>query len=206
MFSMFVDSGLKVEQPEKKYSEDELFEVEISDLSITNIGFAVFLKPKSENSSKVVPIFIGPLETHSISTALDGSTPERPNSHDLFIQLFEAVDIHIVRIVIDNIDGSLFYASISLKEKDRIHVVDSRPSDAIAIALRSQCPIYIHQKVYEKAAVTIGANEKDQNINQQQVNSKVENLRNQLQQAVEQELFEKAAQLRDQIKKIESEN
>ena len=101
------------------YSEDNLLEVQISDLSITNIGFAIFLKPKSTNTTKVVPIFIGPLETHSISTALDGSVPQRPNTHDLFLQLFKQVKLEVVRIIIDNLDGSLFYASILCLWQDK---------------------------------------------------------------------------------------
>ena len=188
------------------YSEDNLLEVQVSDLSITNIGFAIFLKPKSTNTTKVVPIFIGPLETHSISTALDGSVPQRPNTHDLFLQLFKQVKLEVVRIIIDNLDGSLFYASIYVygKTNSEIHVVDARPSDAIAIAIRSEAPIFIHERVYQKAAVLIGASEKEKKV--EVGGSQIESLRIQLQQAVDKEQFEKAAKLRDIIKEIETEN
>ncbi|EMJ90092.1 bifunctional nuclease domain protein [Leptospira meyeri serovar Semaranga str. Veldrot Semarang 173] len=56
----------------------EFYEVKISDISLTNVGFAVFLRPKDSEDKRVVPIFIGPLETHSITTVIDGTKPPRP--------------------------------------------------------------------------------------------------------------------------------
>ncbi len=186
-------------------ADDNLLEVHISDLSITNIGFAIFLKPKSSTTSKVVPIFIGPLETHSISTALDGTVPQRPNTHDLFSQLFKQAQLEVSRIIIDNLDGSLFYASIFVRGKtnNELHVVDARPSDAIAIAIRSEAPIFIHEKVFQKAAVLIGSS--DRNADEETGGSQIELLRIQLQQAVDKEQFEKAAKLRDLLKEMETE-
>lgn len=74
---------------------DGSFEVTVSDVSITNVGFAIFLRPidkKIAESDKVVPIFIGPLETYSISSALEGAPPPRPNTHDLIINMLSEME------------------------------------------------------------------------------------------------------------------
>ncbi|MCB1318579.1 MAG: bifunctional nuclease family protein, partial [Leptospiraceae bacterium] len=135
---------------------ENAFEVTISDVSITNVGFAIFLKPTSDSSARVVPIFIGPLETYSISSALDGVTPPRPNTHDLMIQMIRELEARILHVVINDIIGNVFYARIVIQSEDGIVELDARPSDSVALAIRSKCPIYMNEKVYKEAAVTIG--------------------------------------------------
>ena len=135
---------------------ENAFEVTISDVSITNVGFAIFLKPTSDSSARVVPIFIGPLETYSISSALDGVTPPRPNTHDLMIQMVRELEARILHVVINDIIGNVFYARIVIQSEDGIVELDARPSDSVALAIRARCPIYMHEKVYKEAAVTIG--------------------------------------------------
>ncbi len=195
---------------------DNLLEVNISDVSITNVGFAIFLKPTQPGFNKVVPIFIGPLETYSISNALDGVIPPRPNTHDLVVNMLQEMESHIMHVVINDIIGSIFYARLVIKTEDGVVELDARPSDSVAIAIRAKCPIYMNAKVYQEASVSIGEETPpdDEEIKEstppvkteQGSKSKLEQLKQQLQEAVKEENFEKAAILRDKINKIAQEN
>ena len=189
--------------------DDELLEVSISDVSITNIGFAIFLKPLNTTSEKVVPIFVGPLEAYSISSALDCiMPPPRPNTHDLMIKVFEEIEAQILHTVINDIIGSIFYARIVVKVGEKVVEFDARPSDSIAVAIRSKCPILIKKNVYEDASVRIENEPRDElgKKPEYKPKSKLERLQQQLESAVEIENFEEAAKLRDEINKISHEN
>lgn len=178
----------------------ELIEVKISDITLTNVGFAVFLKPKDYNDSKVIPIFIGPLETHAITSVLDGITPPRPMTHDLFMMVVPALGAQIIKVTIDEIIDNTFYAKISVRKDEEIFVIDARPSDSIALALRAGAPIYITQKVLEEAGVVM----KEGEISDKEERNKtqLEVLEENLQNAIQTEDYETAAKLRDQIKRI----
>lgn len=188
-----------------------MLEVTISDVSITNVGFAIFLKPTMPNYNKVVPIFIGPLETYSISSALDGVTPPRPNTHDLILSMVGELEVKVLHVVINDIIGNVFYARIVLQTKDGVIELDARPSDSVAIALRAHCPIFMNEKVYQEAAVILGeeaATEKEEpeEVPEEAPRSELERMQIDLQKAVDEENFEKAAMLRDQIRAMTQEN
>ncbi len=194
-----------------------MLEVTISDVSITNVGFAIFLKPQNSNAQKVVPIFIGPLETYSISSALDGVTPPRPNTHDLIVSMMGELEARVLHIVINDIIGHIFYATIVIQTDDGITELDARPSDSIAIAIRSKCPIYMNEKVYNEAAVVIGENgeespatpEKEGEVVSEEPltpRSELDRMQQKLKTAVDQEDFEEAAVLRDKIRELQQEN
>ncbi len=201
---------------------ETMFEVTISDVSITNVGFAIFLKPVESTSNKVVPIFIGPLETYSISSALDGVTPPRPNTHDLMINMLREMDSRILHVVINDIIGNIFYARIVIQSEDGIIELDARPSDSVAVAIRSKCPIFMNEKVYREASVVIGDEGKSQEPGESAPEeeepaaasgssspgpqSELERMKQDLQRAVEMENFEEAAKLRDEIKRLLHEN
>jgi len=200
---------------------DNLMEVTISDVSITNVGFAIFLKPTESTSSRVVPIFIGPLETYSISSALDGVTPPRPNTHDLIINMLSEMEARVLHVVINDIIGNIFYARIVIQSEGGVLELDSRPSDSVAIAIRSKCPIYVNEKVYRESSVVIGEENKEkgevveteirEEIENREsgkenflrlssgMSSEIEDLKKELQKAVDEENFEEAARLRDLI-------
>ena len=194
-----------------------MLEVTISDVSITNVGFAIFLKPQNSTAAKVVPIFIGPLETYSISSALDGVSPPRPNTHDLIINMLSELEMRVLHIIINDIIGHIFYARIVLQTGDGIVELDARPSDSIAVAIRAKCPIYMNEKVYNEAAVVIGeeasetAAEEDsgpvpENIPEELGLTELERMRQALHRAVEEENFEEAAILRDKLRDLQQEN
>lgn len=193
---------------------DDLMEVTIADVSITNVGFALFFKPVGSTSPKVVPIFIGPLETYSISSALDGITPPRPNTHDLMINVFKQMEARLLHVIINDIVGNIFYARVIVQHEDRILEIDARPSDSVALAIRAGCTIYMHEKVYRDAAVVIGEEgetaEKAEASPPAEPGSEgrpeLERLQEQLQRALENENYEEAARLRDRIRDLSQGN
>jgi bifunctional DNase/RNase len=96
-----------------------------------------------------LPIWIGAAEAHSIASELEARTPIRPNTHDLAQRLIEGLDGTVRRIVVTDLRGGIYYARIDLDQGDRQVSIDSRPSDAIAIALRLDAPLFVRDRVFE---------------------------------------------------------
>ncbi|HHV43793.1 MAG TPA: bifunctional nuclease family protein [Firmicutes bacterium] len=100
-----------------------------------------------------IPIVIGPAEANAITIQLEGIQPPRPITHDLIASMLEALGAKIVKVVITDLRDETYYARIYIEtDKGQIDV-DARPSDAIALALRTDCPIYISEQVAAKAMV-----------------------------------------------------
>ncbi|HRG46040.1 MAG: bifunctional nuclease family protein [Leptospiraceae bacterium] len=188
----------------------DLIEVKISDITLTNVGFAVFLKPKEETAdSKVVPIFIGPLETHAITSVLDGITPPRPMTHDLIMMFIPVLGAQVIKVTIDEIIDNTFYAKISIRKDEEIFLIDARPSDSIAIALRAEAPIFITQSVLDEAGVVMKGGEIPSESGLDELTpvepvprTQLQILEESLSVAIKNEDYESAARIRDQIKKI----
>ena len=132
--------------------------VRIENISLSNLGFIVFLKKDGDNN--VLPICIGAMEAHSIAASYNNQQFPRPLSHDLFKNVLNTLDCKVLKIhVTDLIDGT-FYARIFIKKGNKELDIDSRPSDAIALALRFSAPIFVHSDVLKTAAVNM-SQEKD---------------------------------------------
>lgn len=110
-------------------------------------NFLVLLMDDEEK--KVLPISIGPLEAQAIALVLQGETPPRPLTHDLLKTVCENLNAKLEKIVITDIRESTFYAEVYLSQNDQSIIIDSRPSDAIALALRFDSPIYMATKMVE---------------------------------------------------------
>ena len=103
-----------------------------------------------EENKEVLPIWIGKFEANAICFILEGITPPRPMTHDLTKSILDTLDIKIISIVINNLKENTYYAKIHMSSHGSEVVVDSRPSDAIALALRSSAPIFVSEDVLEK--------------------------------------------------------
>ncbi|OGW44326.1 MAG: hypothetical protein A2132_01920 [Nitrospirae bacterium RBG_16_43_11] len=103
-----------------------------------------------EENKEVLPIWIGKFEANAICFILEGITPPRPMTHDLTKSILDTLDIKIISIVINNLKENTYYAKIHLSAQGSEVVIDSRPSDAIALALRSSAPIFVSEDVLEK--------------------------------------------------------
>ncbi len=115
----------------------------------------VLLKPLFEElgESRVLPIWIGEQEATSILIAVSGVAAPRPLSHDLMKTLLEALDADVVQVEVERIDGGTFYAAVTLRGPNGTHLVDARPSDAIALAVRMDAPLFVSDEVLAEAAI-----------------------------------------------------
>ncbi len=109
----------------------------------------IILKDIEEKSA--LPIWIGLIEASAIATELEKIELSRPMTHDLFKNVLKALKVQVVKITINDLHDNTFYASIYLKQGDKEIEIDSRPSDAIAVALRTGATIFVEEKVIEKS-------------------------------------------------------
>ena len=115
-------------------------------------AYALLLE--SEGDKRKLPIVIGAFEAQSIAIALDKMTrPPRPMTHDLFATVMESHHIVLTEVLIRDLQDGVFYAVLVFAKGDDVRMTDARPSDAIALALRADCPIYAHQSVMDKASM-----------------------------------------------------
>lgn len=134
-----------------------MIEVRIASLALdprTNQPVIV-LKPLLEpaGQSRVLPIWIGHPEATAILLALEGAVPPRPLTHDLMKGMLEALDTYVERIEVTRVEEGTFYAAIVLRAEERSRIVDARPSDSIALAIRMGAPIFVADEVFETAAI-----------------------------------------------------
>lgn len=103
---------------------------------------------------RYLPIWIGIYEADAILIALEKINVPRPMTHDLLKSILETLGVSIERILIHNIQNNTFYARISLTRGEEEWEIDARPSDAIALGLRAECPIFVSEKVIVEASIT----------------------------------------------------
>ncbi|MGE3542296.1 MAG: bifunctional nuclease family protein [Kofleriaceae bacterium] len=127
-------------------------EAEVLRLSETDGGAAVMLVV-GELPDKIVPIFIGINEAAAIQLRLDGTSAPRPLTHDLLDSVLARLGATIVQVQIDELRDSTYLGSIIIRDRGRTFRLDARPSDSIALAIRSRAPIYIARSVVDHAAV-----------------------------------------------------
>ena len=179
-------------------------------------AYALFLE--EDNGLKKLSIVIGACEAQAIAIGLDKNiNSPRPLTHDLFLSIAEKSDLLLDKIIIHKLEKGIFFSSITFfnKTSNKSFVIDARTSDAIAIAIRFNAPIYTYKKILEKAKNYL----KDQALNPQEKSSNIEleasgndlekdneisreKLEQQLEIAIKNEDYELAAKIRDQIKKI----
>ncbi|MDY6932285.1 MAG: bifunctional nuclease family protein [Halobacteriota archaeon] len=107
----------------------------------------------SDEQGNSVPIYIGVAEAISIKSALMNETTPRPMTHDLMVSLIGCLDGTVARILIDDLDEGVYYARLFIKKNGSQKELDARPSDCIALALRSDAEILVSESVFEKAAL-----------------------------------------------------
>lgn len=113
-----------------------------------NNAFIVILKDEEE--VEILPIWIGKAEAHSINVALEGVPSPRPMTHDLIKSILDSLDVKVISIVVTDLKESTYFAKIHLMYRDAEYTVDSRPSDAIALALRTNAPVFATEDVIKK--------------------------------------------------------
>lgn len=173
-------------------------------------GGAYALILREVHGSRRLPIIIGAAEAQSIALEMEGIKPPRPLTHDLMKNIIASFGGELTDIVIDDLRDGTFYAKLNIDSQQ----IDSRPSDAIALAVRYGVQIYVASTVMDEAAFVPEEEDEEQQApapkqpksKQQQQNpkmSKLEQLHQQLKEAIEKENYEKAAVIRDEIRKLE---
>ncbi len=133
-------------------SSDELIRMEVKGLMMDPSSNVPIVILRDDESSRFLPIWIGVFEANAIALQLEGIEPPRPMTHDLMIGLLNHLETEIVQVVISALENNTFFARIIIKLDGQESSVDSRPSDAIALALRAAAPIYVADAVLSKAA------------------------------------------------------
>lgn len=138
-------------QPKMAKSNNTEVEVKIYSLATTANECIVFLEEIIGN--RLLPIWIGLAEGQAIAIRFAGVVLPRPLTHDLLLSTFKSLGWVVHRIVVNDLKGNTFYAKIHLHKNSQECVLDSRPSDAIAVAVRAGCPMYIEEKVFQRCQV-----------------------------------------------------
>ncbi|MBF0275003.1 MAG: bifunctional nuclease family protein [Nitrospinae bacterium] len=129
--------------------EEKLIEVIVHGVVVDAISNSTILLLTDHDKEKLLPIWIGTFEAISISQALEKQIPERPLTHDLITNILSDTGLTLNKVVIFSIKNNTYHSYLSLQTKDeRIIRIDSRPSDAVAVALRTNSPIYVSNEVY----------------------------------------------------------
>ncbi len=169
-----------------------------------------------EGGERRIPIIIGSVEAQSIAIKLEGLAPPRPLTHDLFHNFAKAFNIDIVEVVIYKLEEGIFYSELLCKRESEILHIDSRTSDAVALALRFNCPIYTYDEIMDKAGIVLDFENdddesfeveiKDHETSKEYAASTIGELKKMLDDAVKKENYEKASKIRDEIKSREKKN
>jgi len=117
-----------------------------------NNSYIVVLK--DDTGKKLLPIWVGASEGNSIALAMSNVKAARPLTHDLLVNIFDRLEVEIARVVISDLIDNTFYASLYLLQNNKEFHIDSRPSDAIAIAIRIGAPVFVEEEVLSKQDTT----------------------------------------------------
>ena len=186
--------------------------VELQVINITNsqaqIGaFAMLLG--EVDGERQLPIIIGPAEAQATALYLKGVKTPRPLTHDLFTTSLTVLGASLIRVLIYKAKDGIFYSYIYLKKDEEIIRIDARTSDAVALAVRADCPILIYESLLEQECLRMSAEKRNRSEETEDDEESEEehssaaptslSLEEALQQAIKDENYELAAQIRDQI-------
>lgn len=192
----------------------DLIQVDIIGLSTSpSSGGAYALVLGEVGGNKRLPIIIGASEAQAIALELEKIDPPRPMTHDLLREVFRSVRANISEIVIDELREGTFYAKIRYEFEGEEQELDARPSDAVALAVRVDVPIFVEMKVLEEAGIpteeenespSVPIRSQEQRLKEKKSapKSNLERMQAELEKAIEDEEYEKAARLRDEIERL----
>ena len=164
-----------------------------------NRSYAVILKELA--GDRKLPVLIGAYEAQAIAMAMEYMETPRPLTHDLIVNIVKGINSKLSAVKITRLDEGVFYSILDLQSKDLGHFeIDSRPSDALAVALRMHVPILVAEEIMAEAIWEEKLEHVEEDI---QGEPKADLLERQLQKAIDKEEYEMAARIRDKINKIE---
>jgi bifunctional DNase/RNase len=143
-------------------------------VSFDLVGKQPIVLLKTADGNKFLPIWIGHPEAAAILMKLQSQAPPRPMTHDLLSDMLEQLEAQVVRITVTELRENTFYAQITVQQEGREIEVDSRPSDAIALAIRAEAPIFAADRVIEESAIEF----EGEDVDQDQLDAEVAKFRN----------------------------
>ena len=149
-------------------------EMVIYGVSFDMVGKQPIVLLKTADGNKFLPIWIGHPEAAAILMKLQSQAPPRPMTHDLLSDMLEQLGAQVVRITVTELRENTFYAQITVQQDGTEIEVDSRPSDAIALAIRSEAPIFAADRVIEESAIEF----EGEDVDQDQLDAEVAKFRN----------------------------
>lgn len=189
----------------------ELEIVALSHSMTQSHNYAVVLGER--RGKRRLPIVIGSFEAQAIAVALERMVPNRPLTHDLFKNAFDTFEIQLKEVIISNLLDGIFYARLVCMKNGELFEIDSRTSDAIAMAVRFECPIFTYDFILEAAGVILEEQEgggfsavpatSHLDDNAMEI-WPMDALRGRLQEALDSEEYEMAAKIRDEMKRREA--
>lgn len=190
-------------------------ELQIADIAPSGSTSGAYAMVLAEvDGNRRLPIVIGGVEAQAIAIELEKMSPSRPLTHDLFKHLAQGFDIDVEEVLIYNLVEGIFFAKLIARLGNRTAEIDARTSDAVAIAVRFNCPIFCEDFILENAGINpeeAEAAEDESEIGNEEFldilespesdQISIDDLQKQLDQALEQEEYEKASRIRDEINK-----
>jgi len=136
-----------------------LIEMQIKGLMMDPVTGVPIVILRNADNQRVLPIWVGPVEANAIALQIENVTPPRPMTHDLLKNLLTEFDARVQRVVITALRGNTFYAYLDIDRQGTRILVDARPSDALAVALRSRAPVFVDDAVLDQASSVEVSNE-----------------------------------------------
>jgi bifunctional DNase/RNase len=175
-------------------------------------SFVVILK--EESGTRRLPVVIGGFEAQAIAIAIENIQPNRPLTHDLFKNTLVSIGVDLKEIIISDLKNNIFYATLIMEQADGTVVeLDSRTSDAIALAIRFGCPIFAYEQILDKAGIELDDQTTDLKKEKKTVSSDrplskydLDDLKTMLEEALTGENYERAAEIRDELKRRNQED
>ena len=184
-----------------------MIRVDIANVFLTEKGDEFIILLKGQGDKRTLPISIGQLEAQSIAMELYHVSFPRPLTHDLFKSSLDRLGCKVTKAVVSDLIDNTFHARLFFESKGETMEIDSRPSDAVALALRFAAPIFVEEKVMDESGVVFPRlpGRPDNKKKAQEV-TPVEALKAKLAKAVREERYEEAARLRDELGKLTKSN
>lgn len=187
--------------------------IELQVLNISNSqaqagAYALVLGER--DGERQLPIIIGATEAQTIIIEMRGIVPPRPLTYNLFASVLEILGVKLIRILIYKVDNGVFYSFLYIRAEETIIRVDARTSDAVALALRMDAPIFIYEEILEAECLrtdksyTDSTEDNEPEKDDLPPEEKIDLLKAALQKAVDEEDYERAARLRDQINQFKN--
>ncbi|MFM2430243.1 MAG: hypothetical protein RLZZ511_1456 [Cyanobacteriota bacterium] len=132
-----------------------MIEMKVAGIGLDPATRSSVLLLKDGNGRRALPIYIGPEQATAIGSVLENKVPLRPSTHDIFTNLLDAWELVLDRVIIHTLQDSTFYAALVVKQGERTREIDARPSDAVALAVRANCPILVVEEVVADASIPV---------------------------------------------------